>query len=120
MAVVFKQLLNCLNDILFMLTEKGINRFKKRVERRHDRLPVIFDALGDQGRFRIFKLLMVKHDFCVSDIAAVMGITASAASQQLKILEMVGLVQKERMGKMICYKLRDDDAIVKLLAPFFA
>lgn len=78
-----------------------------------DRLALVFGALGDPTRLKIFRLLSEKKDLCVSDVAKVFGISVPAASYQLKILEMVGLVQREREGKMICYELKKDDPLVK-------
>lgn len=100
-----------------MFTKTQINTLKRRLERRPNQFPLVFSALGDPGRFCIFQLLtlMARSDICVTDVAAVMGISVSAASQQLKILEMVGLARKERMRQMICYKLRDDNPMVQAI-----
>lgn len=65
------------------------------------------------GRYRIFKLLLQRHDLCVTDVANVLGISLPAASQQLRIMELSGLVKKERMGQMMCYCIREDDPVVK-------
>lgn len=91
-----------------MLTKSQINKIKRETAKSTGQFPLMFEALGDQGRFRIFKLLMNHHDICVTDVAAVFEITLSAASQQLKILERVGLVQRIRMGQMVCYEIKDD------------
>lgn len=99
-----------------MLTKAQITKIKVRTAKNDGQLPLIFEALGDRGRFRIFRLLMEQHDLCVTDIAAVFGITISAASQQLKILERVGLVQKTRMGQMVCYEIKSDNPMVKQLS----
>lgn len=102
-----------------MLNKKQINSIKKAIKSKDERMPIILGVLGDQGRFYIFKILMEYKDICVTDIAAILGITLSAASQQLRVLERIGLVRKERMGKMICYEVRDDDPIVKSLRKLF-
>ena len=93
-----------------MLTKEQIKKIKVGAAESDGKFPLIFEALGDQGRFRIFRLLMEHHDLCVTDVAEVFGITISAISQQLKILERVGLVQKMRMGQMVCYEIKDDPA----------
>lgn len=99
-----------------MLTKEQINSIKKAVSDDDDRMPVILGALGDPGRYRIFKILMDHHDICVTEISTILGITVSAASQQLRVLERIGLIRKERMGQMICYEIRDDDPLVKRLS----
>lgn len=98
-----------------MRTKAQIKKIKTGRAKNDGQFPLIFEALGDQGRFRIFRLLMGSHDLCVTEVAEVFEITVSAASQQLKILERVGLVQKMRMGKMVCYEINDENRTVKQL-----
>lgn len=101
-----------------MLTKGQINKIKKDMSDEKDRLPIILGALGDPGKFRIFKLLIEHHDICVTDVANVFDITVSAASQQLRVLEMLGLVEKTRMGQMVCYELKKNNPTVKQLMQF--
>ena len=61
----------------------------------------------------MFKLLAEQDDLCVTDFANVFNISVPAASRQLKILEIMNLVKRERMGQMICYCLRADNPIVE-------
>lgn len=103
-----------------MLTKRQIKAIKMGISGEDDRMPVILSTLGDPGRFRIFKILMEHHDICVTDVASILGVTVSAASQQLRVLERVGLVRKDRMGQMICYEVRDDDPMVKSLCKLFS
>lgn len=103
-----------------MLTQEQRTAIKKDILTEDSRLPIILKALGDPGRFRIFKLLKEFHDICVTDVAAILDITVPAASQQLRVLERVGLVRKERMGQMICYEVRDDDSLARSLCKLFS
>ena len=103
-----------------MLTKEQIKAIKKGISGEDERMPVILGALSDPGRFRIFKILMEYHDICVTDVASILGVTVSAASQQLRVLERVGLVRRDRMGQMICYEVRDDDPMVKSLCKLFS
>ena len=97
-----------------MLEHKRIASIREELERDDEsRLPVLFNALGDPMRFATFRLLMKHRDVCVSDIANILGVSTPAASYQLKMLEMVGLIRRERNGKMVCYAIRDDDTLVK-------
>ncbi len=98
-----------------LLTPREIRKIRSRIRKDNERLPVMFQALGDPGRFRIFRLLMHRHDICVTDVASLFGVSVSAASQQLKILERTGLVHKERMGRMLCYEVRNGDPLVRSL-----
>ncbi len=101
-----------------MLTKEQVHKIKKELSGDIDRMPIILGALGDPSRFRIFKLLMEHHDICVTDVANVFGITVSAASQQLRVLEMLELVEKMRMGQMVCYELKKGNPTVKQLIQF--
>lgn len=78
-----------------------------------ERLPFVFEALADSTRLKIFQLFMTHKDLCVTDLAKVCNVSVPAVSYQLKIMEIVGLIEKERMGKMICYKLKKEDPLVK-------
>jgi ArsR family transcriptional regulator, lead/cadmium/zinc/bismuth-responsive transcriptional repressor len=98
-----------------MFTKQDILQLQKELHTDTERLAVVFNALGDPGRFRIFSLLLEYKGICVSEIAGVLDITVSAVSQQFRILEMSGLVRKERMGQKICYAVRQDDSLVRSL-----
>ena len=96
-----------------MLAEKELQRVQKSFTEAKDRTAFVFEALGDSTRLKIFRLLSQKKGLCVTDVANVFGMSVPAASYQLKFLEIVGLVQREREGKMICYELRKEDPLVK-------
>ena len=96
-----------------MLTKEDAQKMQRALDHEDTGVAAVFSALGDRSRFRIFKLLMKHHGLCVTDIATVLGITVPAASQQLKLLESSGLVEPERDGQMICYRIRTSDPIVK-------
>jgi len=86
-----------------------------RLSRREERLISVWQSLGDKTRFKIFKLLLSKKEYCVSEIADKVGISTSAASQHFRIFELVGLVDKKRYGQMVCYGLKKDDPLVQEL-----
>lgn len=68
-------------------------------------LAAIFKALGDETRLEIVKMLMGK-ELCVCDIlAAFDNKSQPAISHHLKILKYAGVVQDNREGKWIFYKL---------------
>jgi DNA-binding transcriptional ArsR family regulator len=89
-----------------MLTERQIKQVQKMVEPASGELAVCeaFRILGDWNRYRMMKTLIEAKELCVSDISQVVGISMSATSQHLRILELSGLVKSERMGQTICYK----------------
>ena len=93
----------------------SLNDLRRELAARDEALPSVFSALGDSGRFKLFSLLSKRSDLCVSDLAAVLGISVPAASQQLKILELAGLVRREREGQKCSYRVRTNDPVVSAI-----
>lgn len=66
-----------------------------------------FKALGDVSRLKI--LWALEHqEMCVCDLAALLGITESAVSHQLRLLRTLRLVKNRRSGTILYYKLADE------------
>lgn len=103
-----------------MLSKSQLAKIKADFDSESSNFPLVFQALGDPGRFKIFRLLMETQDICVTDVANVFGITVSAASQQLRVLERLGLVLKLRMGQMVCYEVNRENQIAKQLIKLFS
>ena len=95
-----------------MLSEKQIKKFQDKFKEK-DMLPDFFDALSDKTRYRIFTMISKYHNLCVTDVSTVLEISMSAASQQLKILEQAGLIERERVGQSVCFEIRKKDPRVK-------
>ena len=72
-----------------------------------------FRVLGDPTRVRILDALAA-GELCVCDIAALVGISESAVSHQLRLLRGMRLVRPRRAGRQVFYTL-DDQHIVELL-----
>lgn len=72
-----------------------------------------FNALADPTRIEIVELLLKNQDKCVSELAAELGISVSAASQSCRILELNRLLRRRRQGQKICYQVRTDDPFVR-------
>ena len=70
-------------------------------------LAELFRVLGDSTRVRILYALY-ETELCVCDIAALLGMTVSAISHQLRILKSAKLVTFRREGKAVFYALADD------------
>ena len=75
-------------------------------------LAEIFKALGDATRVRMLDALS-RSEVCVCDLAAMLGLTESAVSHQLRFLRSLRLVRSRRDGRHIYYTLSDQH-IVKL------
>lgn len=76
------------------------------------RLAMTFKVLGDPTRIKILDALS-KEELCVCDLAALLEMTSSAVSHQLRVLRDARLVKCRKEGKMAFYSL--DDAHVHTL-----
>ncbi|MDR1453023.1 MAG: metalloregulator ArsR/SmtB family transcription factor [Candidatus Margulisbacteria bacterium] len=72
-------------------------------------------VFGDSTRVRIISALL-HAELCVCDIAALLGMTKSAISHQLRVLRQTKLVKHRKAGKIVYYSLDDKhvSAIFKL------
>jgi ArsR family transcriptional regulator, lead/cadmium/zinc/bismuth-responsive transcriptional repressor len=71
------------------------------------RVAAVFQVLADPTRARIVYALS-HEELCVCDVAAVAGLSISAASHQLKRLRDQGVVSFRKEGRLAFYRLRDD------------
>lgn len=78
-----------------------------------DRLAQTFSALADPTRVRILSALAGVEGLCVGDLAAVLGMSMSAVSHQLRMLRELRVVRRRRDGKHVYYAL-DDEHIADL------
>jgi ArsR family transcriptional regulator len=72
-----------------------------------------FRVLGDPTRVRMLDAL-AGGELCVCDIAALVGISESAVSHQLRLLRSMRLVRPRRAGRLVYYAV-DDQHILELL-----
>ena len=70
-------------------------------------LAELFKAFGDSTRVKLLCALF-ESDMCVCDLAAVLGISQSAVSHQLRTLKASRLVKFRRDGKVVYYSLDDE------------
>ncbi len=67
----------------------------------------LFKALADPGRLQIV-IALASREMCVCDLAALLGVSESAASHQMRILRSKNLVKSRRDGQVLYYRLVDD------------
>ena len=70
-------------------------------------LAELFKLFADTTRIRILYVLF-ESEMCVCDIAALLNMTQSAISHQLRLLKQSKLVRSRREGKTVYYSLADD------------
>jgi ArsR family transcriptional regulator len=67
----------------------------------------LFKMFADSTRVKIICAL-TKAEMCVCDIAALLAMSASAISHQLRLLRQSKLVKYRREGKVVYYSLDDE------------
>ena len=72
----------------------------------------IFKALADPTRVRILHALL-HAELCVGDLAAVLEMSESAVSHQLRLLRGLRVVRARREGKLVYYA-PDDEHVTRL------
>lgn len=91
------------------LESNEINNIKKELLSIDDaeKMEVLFKLFADNTRLRIIQLISLQ-EICVHEITALLNLSQSAVSHQLKQLRQYNLVKARRSGKHIYYSLNDD------------
>jgi len=103
--VLNKDMDNCSCSVIH---EDVVNHVKDKMppdESLYD-LAELFKAFGDTTRIKILWALS-ESEMCVCDIAALLGMSQSAISHQLRALKQVRLVKNRKDGKVVFYSLND-------------
>lgn len=92
-----------------IIHEEVVERVKKNIlgEETLTDLSELFKLLGETTRVKILNTLF-QAEMCVCDIAAVLGISQSAISHQLRVLKQAKMVKNRKDGKVVYYSLSDD------------
>jgi ArsR family transcriptional regulator, lead/cadmium/zinc/bismuth-responsive transcriptional repressor len=83
-------------------------------EEKIDKTAETFKILGDPTRLKIV-LALIKEELCVCDISALIGVSVSAISHQLRLLRGMRLVKHHKDGKMVYYSI-DDEHIENIIS----
>ncbi|MBC2581626.1 helix-turn-helix transcriptional regulator [Clostridium sp. DJ247] len=92
-----------------IIHEDIINKVKENIpleETLYD-LAELFKVFGDTTRIKIICALF-QAEMCVCDMAALLGMTQSAISHQLRVLKQARLVKYRKEGKVVYYSLDDE------------
>lgn len=94
---------------------KKINRVSQQLPEREDlqELSETFKVLSDPTRLKIV-LALAQEELCVCDLAALVDVSISAISHQLRLLRNMRLVSYRKEGKMVYYRL-DDEHVENLI-----
>ena len=66
-----------------------------------------FKLFADPTRVKILCALL-QAEMCVCDISALLGMTKSSVSHQLRVLKQSNLVKYRKAGRVVYYALADD------------
>lgn len=73
----------------------------------------VFHSFSDATRLHIIRLLEQYENICVSELATATEISVAATSQHLRVLELSGVVRRERHGQKNCYQLQTEDPLIR-------
>ena len=69
-----------------------------------DTLARLFKAVSEPNRIRILRILEVRP-LCVCEITEILGLAVSTVSRHLAVLREAGLIEDDRQGKFVEYRL---------------
>lgn len=98
-----------------MLTSQEKTVLKKYISDSNDRLHMLFDALGEQNRCNMFRLFIKNTNLNVGEVAELLNITVPLASQHLKMLENLSVLERRKIGREVFYKINEQDPVVQSL-----
>ena len=80
-------------------------------------LAQVFKALADPVRLRLVSLIGARQggEICVCDLTAAFDLTQPTISHHLKVLREAGIIDSERRGTWVYYRLVPD-ALVRMAA----
>jgi DNA-binding transcriptional ArsR family regulator len=95
-----------------IIHEDVVNEVRSHMPEEENLLDLadLFKVFGDSTRVKILCALF-QAEMCVCDIAALLGMTKSSISHQLRVLKQAKIVKYRRDGKVVYYSL--DDGHVK-------
>ena len=99
------------NDVacgVIAINEKIVKAVSKLMpkETEVDKTAETFKILGDPTRLKLV-LALAKEELCVCDLSALIGVSISAISHQLRLLRGMRIVKNRKDGKMVYYSIED-------------
>ncbi len=93
---------------IFCINKQKVETVQKlmKPEKVFIKLAQIFKAIGDLTRSKII-FALYNEELCVCDLAAILNISQSAVSHQLRILRNLDLVKYRKDGRVVHYSLND-------------
>lgn len=79
--------------------------YARRLPEGWERFSRFFAALGDTTRQQILLVFEPNEEICVNDIARLFKLSRPAISHHLKVLRNAGLLECEKRGKEVYYRV---------------
>lgn len=73
-----------------------------------ERIAPMFKALGDPVRLRMASMIAARPEVCVCEITPVFDLSSGTISHHLKALRDAGIVESERRGTYVYYRIRPE------------
>lgn len=70
-----------------------------------DHMILIFKALSDRNRLRVFGALFEYDELCACQVIELLQVTGATASRHMGILVAAGLVKSQKDGRWVYYRL---------------
>jgi DNA-binding transcriptional ArsR family regulator len=83
------------------------------IQTRFDENARLLKALAHPTRLRIVMLIR-KRQPCVKIMEGILGVSQPNLSQHLSVLRNIGVVEAEREGSQVCYRIKNK-RVLKLL-----
>jgi ArsR family transcriptional regulator len=76
-------------------------------------------VLADPARLRLVSLLATTQEACVCELTIPLGLSQPTVSHHLKVLSEAGLIERERRGRWVFYRLRPEplEALATAVTP---
>lgn len=68
----------------------------------------LFKALGDPVRLRLMSMIVSRSEVCVCDLTGAFDVSGPTISHHLRVLREAGLVESERRGTWVYYRVRPE------------
>ncbi|WP_041077383.1 ArsR/SmtB family transcription factor [Thermotoga caldifontis] len=85
-----------------------VEKIKREFEPKEivENMVKLLRACADETRLKIL-LALSKSDLCTCDLSNILSLSTSAISHQLRVLKLSNLVDAQRVGKQVVYRLKD-------------
>ena len=93
---------------VFVFNRDLVDRLKRELTGAAE-VAALFKTLGDESRCTMLMALSKSSELCVCDLSEITGLSMPTVSHHLRKLREQSLVRTRREGKLVFYRLVDED-----------